>query len=477
MSLDSETVSAPALTAPPRTHARTSIFAPDYHATTTGMIGLIALVAYEALAVVTAMPTAARALDGLPLYALAFGGTLATSVIGTTLAGPWSDARGPAAPLWASLACFCAGLLLAGLATDMPTLIAGRMLQGLGGGGITVAVYALLGLRYPVEMRPRVFAAFATSWAVPALIGPALSGLVVEHHGWRLVFLAVPLLALPAAWLLRPALREATATRAADISPAGRNGIVSPRRLLTATGTAVGVCLLYVGGQRHDPSALVILLPAALLAVMCVRDLLPPGTLVAVRGLPTLIALRGLLCAAFFSIEAFLPLLLSRERGLSPWQAGLALTAGAFSWTLGSWFQGHVRNGWSRHRFLRVGTAALCIGLALAALATFPGIPVAVAVLGWSITGLGMGLCSASVSMLTLAMSTPGEQGVNSAALSLSEAVAVSTALALGGSLFAALLTYSVAAAYLVNFAIAIGCALLAAALVGRAGARQFVVN
>ncbi len=79
------------------------------------MVALVALHAFEALAVAAAMPTVAEALDGLRLYALAFGGTLATSVIGMTLAGRWADRHGPARPLWHDLGCFVLGLLLAGL--------------------------------------------------------------------------------------------------------------------------------------------------------------------------------------------------------------------------------------------------------------------------------------------------------------------------------------------------------------------------
>ncbi|MFX5777029.1 MFS transporter, partial [Acinetobacter baumannii] len=79
--------------------AETSILSARYRATTIGMVALVALHAFEALAVAAAMPTVAEALDGLRLYALAFGGTLATSVIGMTLAGRWADRHGPARPL------------------------------------------------------------------------------------------------------------------------------------------------------------------------------------------------------------------------------------------------------------------------------------------------------------------------------------------------------------------------------------------
>lgn len=72
-----------------------SVLSPRYRASTLGMVALISLIAFEALAVTTAMPTVARELDGLKLYALAFGSVLATSIIGMTLAGRWTDARGP----------------------------------------------------------------------------------------------------------------------------------------------------------------------------------------------------------------------------------------------------------------------------------------------------------------------------------------------------------------------------------------------
>ena len=458
----------------PRIEDSPSILSPLYRATTIGAVSLVALIAFEALAVATAMPTVAQALDGLPLYALAFGITLATSVVGMTVSGRWCDMHGPALPLWAGMTCFICGLMLAGFAMNMPMLLAGRLVQGLGAGGMSVALYVLVGRRYPQAMRPRLFAAFSAAWVVPSLVGPALSGLVVQHIGWRWVFLAVPPLALPAAALLRPALRALPA------APAGETA--SRRRSLWACGAAAGVCLLYLGGQalgepRQGISAAVMLVPALALSLICTWQLLPRGTLSAARGLPSVIALRGLVCAAFFSTEAFLPLLLSRERGLSPSMAGLALSAGALGWSAGSWYQGHSRNGWSRHRFLRVGTLGVCAGLALTVSAVWASVPVTVAVLGWTIAGLGMGLTSASLSMLTLSMSAPGQQGANGSALQLCEAVTVAAAMAVGGSLFSALLATSVQAAYLANFAIAGAMALSAAAIVGRIGARQFVVN
>ena len=128
------------------TEPRERILSSAYAATTIAMLGLIAFVAFEAMAVATVMPTVARDLDGLDLYALAFAAPLASGVVGMVAAGMWSDRTGPVVPLLASMALFSAGLLVCGLAPSMEVLLAGRVLQGLGGGALTVGLYVLVGL-------------------------------------------------------------------------------------------------------------------------------------------------------------------------------------------------------------------------------------------------------------------------------------------------------------------------------------------
>ncbi|WP_372381996.1 MFS transporter [Xanthomonas sp. NCPPB 1068] len=442
MPTDTALPAAPRDDAPP-----TSILAAPYRAATLGMVALVSLNAFESLAVAAAMPTVARELNGLPLYALAFGGTLATSVVGMTAAGRWSDRHGPAAALGSGLLCFVIGLLIAGLAPDMHWLIAGRLLQGLGAGAYSVALYVIVGRLYPEALRPRVFAAFSAGWVVPSLIGPGISGLIVQHIGWRWVFLSVPLLAIPAGLMLWPALRGRRWS--------GARSSQSGALLGWAIGAALGVLGVYLGGQLHGLPALMAMVPALVLTVACAWRLLPAGTLTLARGLPSVIALRGIAAAAFFGFEAFLPLLLSRERGLSPLLAGIALSVGALGWFSGSWYQGHSRAGWSRPRLLKTGALLMMLGIAISAGAVWPVIPVPVAVAGWALTGLGMGLLYPSLSVLTLSLSPPAQQGANSSALQLSEAIAVAGMLALAGALFAALLASATPAAYLSVFALA----------------------
>ncbi|ABJ89899.1 hypothetical protein DXO246_02890 [Xanthomonas oryzae pv. oryzae] len=61
-----------------------------------------------------------------------------------------------------------------------------------------MAFYVIVGRLYPKVLRPCVFATFSAGWVVPSLIGPGISGWIVQHAGWRWVFLSVPLLAIPA---------------------------------------------------------------------------------------------------------------------------------------------------------------------------------------------------------------------------------------------------------------------------------------
>ena len=121
------------------------------------------------------------------------------------LAGRSCDRHGARRATALGLAVFAAGLLLAGLANGMGWLVAGRIVQGLGGGMLGVALYVGMGQVVPPALHPRLFALLAAAWVLPGLLGPLLAAWLVQQLGWRAVFLvaaaAVPL----AAALLLPA--------------------------------------------------------------------------------------------------------------------------------------------------------------------------------------------------------------------------------------------------------------------------------
>ncbi|GAB2558620.1 MFS transporter [Kribbella endophytica] len=420
------------------------VLAPQYRALTVGMVALITLVAFEALAVTTAMPTVAQSLDGLSLYALAFGGPLASGVIAMVVSGTWSDLKGPTRPLWHGTGWFLAGLMIAGLAPTMEVLVIGRVIQGFGGGLLTVALYVVVGHLYPAELRPRVFAAFSTGWVVPSLVGPAIAGLIVEHTNWRIVFLAVPVLAVPAALIMRPGLSKGERVT--------RSGRLWTRQAWYAVGAAIGVGLLHYGGQQHGAVQLILLAVGLAAVVVFAPKLLPKGTFTIRAGLPAVIALRGLVAAAGFGAEVFLPLMLTRERGLSPAFAGLALTVSALSWSAASWYRGRPNQPFEHRVFLQAGMVSVLLGIGVAAATLDDRVPVVVGVLGWALAGLGLGTVFPTVSVLVLEYSTLEQQGANSSALQLSDSLLTATVLAIGGSLFAAIEPHSPTTAFLTAF-------------------------
>jgi MFS family permease len=450
------------------------LLARPYRALTIGAVALISLTAFEALAVTTAMPTVAQELNGLGLYALAFGGPLAAGVVGMVVSGIWSDARGPAQPLWHGVAWFAGGLVIAGTAPAMGLVVAGRAVQGLGSGLLSVALYVVVGRVYPAPLRPRILAAFAGAWVVPSMVGPALAGLTVQYVDWRWVFLAVPVLTVPAALLIRPGLRgvaksadDWVATPADDMP---RTPGVT-RRVAWAGGAAASAALLHYGGQQRGLSGAALVAAALVGLAVSAPKLLPGGFLVARRGMPAVVALRGLAAAAFVGAEVFIPLLLSRERGLSPAQAGLALTVGAVAWATGSWYQGRRDEPGTRTARLRTALLLIAAGIGSVALTVSASVPTLVAILGWGAAGLGMGIAFPLLTVLMLELSPPREQGRNSAALQLGDSLSSATVLALGGTLFAATADPG-PATYLAGFGIAAAVAFTGAAIAHRATTR-----
>lgn len=442
-------------------------FAAGLRGFTVASVTIVAVQAFEAVAVSTAMPTVAAALHGLSLYALAFGMPAAGGIVGMVWAGIWSDRRGPVGPLAAGWLMFVAGLLVAGTAGSMVVLIVGRGLQGLGAGLTSVALYVVVARAYPEALRPKVFSLFAAAWVVPALIGPAIAGFLVTHAGWRWVFLSVPFVAVAAAvvgWSPCRRLQGPPPQVTVDLN-AGRPGT---SRIVVAVVAGSAACLLAVAGHYSPRWAVPLAVLAVGLLVWSVPKVLPAGTYRARRGLPTVILLRGLASAAFAGAEVFLPLLLFRERGLSPTQAGLVLTVGALGWSAGSALQGRVSSAERRPMLLRLGFALLTTGILLVAMTVWQAVPLLLVYPSWVLAGVGIGIAYPTLSVLTLDESAPAEEGRNTSALQVNDALLQSITLAVSGAIFAALVDTSHWEPYAAGFAVAAGAAAIGTALAGR---------
>lgn len=416
-----------------------SLWSENYRWVSLGAVALVFLAAIQSLAVTTVMPVVSADLDGEVLYAVAFAGTLATSVIGMVVTGLWSDRSGPVVPLYAAVGLFAAGLLSAGFAGTMELLVLGRLIQGLGIGGQTVALYVVVARVYPADLHGRVFALFSAAWVVPSLIGPFLAGAVAEYLHWRWVFLGVAVLTVIAFILVASRLRGVDLSGTEQQEPSRR---VLGRVALAIVVAALAVTLSLTGRVSKDFGATTGWLVAAATLValaIAVRPLLPRGTLVARRGLPSVIVMRGLIAGTLFGAEVYVPLLLTSEYGFGPTMAGLALTVAAIAWAVAAEMQGRYGDRLGNERIAMIGLSLLAFATIVGATTALLHLPAAVLITAWAFAGGGVGLMYPRLTVLTLAYSTKENQGFNSAALSISDSLGSSAAIALMGLIFISL--------------------------------------
>jgi MFS family permease len=445
------------------TSRQPAVFDRAHRLSTAGLLMLVTFVAFESMAVATAMPTAVTDLDGLAWYGWPFSAFLVASVFGMVVGGDTGDRRGPRAALLFGVAVFAIGLLAAGLATHMALFVAARAIQGVGGGAIAVSLYVVAGQAYEPALRPRLFGAISAAWVLPALIGPLVAGLVTSHLSWRLVFLGLlPLIALGLGLVL-PAVRRLGAPEEAAVPESAR------RRWALLAGVGIGG--LQYAGQRLDLASVGIAVLAVAALVAGLRRLLPSGTVRVRPGLPAVVGARGLLAGAFFGMDALLPLTLTQLHGYSATTAGIPLTAGALGWAVASQLQGR-RPGVPRVVLLRIGFVLLAAGLTATAVVAVPGVGGWPAYLSWAVAGLGMGLGMPSVGVLLLDQSPDYRRGADSAAFQIADVTGSALCVGVVGVLIAATAVglLSLSAAVLLAVAVLAAIAVAGAVVAPRAG-------
>ena len=250
----------------------------------------VAFAAADTYVVVLALPDMMASvgvpIDQLQRAAPIVSGFLLGYVAMLPLIGRIADLRGRVPVLVAALVLFAAGSLVTTLAYDMPSMVGGRFLQGVGGGGLVPATLALVADLYPVERRGVPLGVVSAVQELGSVLGPLFGALVLAVADWRAIFavnLAVGL-------VLAAAIRTATIRTTTDGSDR------DDRRASRAGPDRIGLLLLLV---TLVTGALVFLQPAQLLRDLTWGQLfipvvgegrwLTPLGLVAVAGLALLL--------------------------------------------------------------------------------------------------------------------------------------------------------------------------------------------
>ncbi|HEX5860413.1 MAG TPA: MFS transporter [Nocardioides sp.] len=152
----------------------------------------VAFAAADTYVVVLALPEMMSAvgvpIDQLQRAAPIVSGFLLGYVAMLPLIGRVADLRGRVPVLVAALVVFAAGSLVTALAYDMPSMVGGRFLQGVGGGGLVPATLALVADLYPAERRGVPLGIVSAVQEVGSVLGPLFGALVLAFADWRVIF-------------------------------------------------------------------------------------------------------------------------------------------------------------------------------------------------------------------------------------------------------------------------------------------------
>ncbi len=343
-------------------------------AVTAALMLAMGLAALDSTIVSTAVPQIVADLGGFSVFSWLFSGYLLAVTVTLPVYGKLSDTFGRKPVLIVGAALFLLGSLLCALAWDMGSLIAFRVVQGLGGGALQGTVQTLAADLYPLKERPKIQSKLSTVWAVSAVAGPGVGGALAAYADWRWIFLINLPLGAVALWLLVRHLHEPVR------EPTGGRPRIDWAGALTifASGGALLMALVQGGvawAWLSWPSVSLLGTGLALIAVLVVierraAEPVIPGWVWRRRTIAAVNLALGALGLLMVAPTVFLATYAQSVLGLAPVAAGFVVSVWTLSWP--------VSAALSQHVYRRIGfrnTALIGIAAAAALLFAFPLLP------------------------------------------------------------------------------------------------------
>jgi len=312
--------------------------------------------AADSLLAATVMPAAVAEIGGVVFINWALALYQLGSILAAAATGAVTARLGLRAGLTLAASLYALGCIASATAPGIGVMLSGRLLQGLGGGGMMALVYVALHEIFPERLWPRLMVIVSTIWGCSALCGPLVGGLFAEAGLWRWAFWAfagqAAILIVAAGFL--PGRRTAP----------GGGGAPGPLLLLVlgtigiaSAGATVGTgwpVLLGVGG-------LGLLYAFARLDRRQIHRLLPVETLDLRHPVGAGLLMVLALSAATTPFGTYGPLLLGMLFGVGPLAAGYLVAVEAIAWTLASIATASVAAS-TEARLIRWGAALIALG-------------------------------------------------------------------------------------------------------------------
>jgi len=372
--------------------------------------------------------------SGLQWVVDAYNLTYATLLL---TGGVLADLNGRRKIFALGVALFSIGSVICGLAPNAGTLIAGRAIAGLGAALEVPTTLAILTVTYPdPHERNLPLGIWASCNGLAFIIGPTLGGVLVDHAGWRSIFLLIVPLCLVALVLAWGAVRESSA-------PKGRH-LDLPGQALAII--ALGSLSLGVIEGPHwgwtSPWAIIsaIVFIAALIAFLRVEARTPgammPLDLFRSRPLSASLAIAALMTFGMYAMLFLTPMYLQSVRGASAVTAGLKLLPMSVSFVIVAQLSGWLTNRVGPRLMLCGGMGGMGLGMLMMAFATGSAqlLPIEVALL---VIGIGLGLNTAPVQNVAVASVPQERAGTASGLVNTARMVGATLGVAVLGLLFA----------------------------------------
>jgi EmrB/QacA subfamily drug resistance transporter len=410
-------------------------------AVTAGILLAMFLSALEQTIVAPALPTIGRVLGNVESLSWVVTAYLLANTAATPLFGKLSDIHGRRRMMLIAIAVFVLGSVACALAPSMPALVAGRALQGIGGGGILPIAQTIIGDMVTPRERPRYMAMTSIMFLVASILGPLLGGMLTDYLHWSMIFWINLPLGLAALWMTDRALRKLPR----HDRPHRLDFLGAVLMVLAAQSQMLAMSW---GGTRYGWVSAPI---AGLLAVSVVLWLLfgwrvakapEPFIPLAVLREPVVGAATA---AGFFSIgtiiglSIFLPLYFELVLGFSPSGSGTALIVFLAAATAGSFVSARLIVRVRRYKWVPAGGLMLGI-VSLATLAARPaGLSLAEVCVLLTIDGAGLGVMYPVTTTIVQNAVAPHQLGIATGALNFARQlggaiiVAAFGAIVLGG--------------------------------------------
>jgi MFS family permease len=386
-----------------------TLLRPEWIPSLAVLVGGVLIHSMNVMLLATVLPSIVGEVGGAAVMSWPTTGYLASSIVAATCAGLLTSVIGAGRVFAAGALMFGAGALVCAFAAAMSHVIAGRFVQGFGGGLLSAVAYVIVRNVFPETVWPRVFGLLSGVWSISVLVGPLVGGIFARLDNWRGAFFAVAALggvlalgsvrALP--WT--PGAGPGKTPRV----PAGRVG------LICAAIAAVSVASIV--DAPAGKVALIALAIASLVAMLRLDRVaaarLLPGDAFSLRsatGLGLWIVL--LLSIAFTPLNIFVPIFLKTLHGFDPLAAGYTVAGTSMAWTIAAVAVAGLSADWSARMII---AGALVQGAGLLGMAiVMPSGPVGLIFPAIALIGFGIGSCWAFIAQRVMRGARPGDETV-----------------------------------------------------------------